>query len=451
MRQEFTGYDRDNQTDLDFAEARIYAFDASGTTTADPNDRTFIYDAENKQVKVLDAEEEIIGEYWYDGDGKRIKKIVPSTDEVTVFVYSASGQLVAEYSTEISQAPKVSYTTADHLGSPRILTDKNGATISRRDFHPFGEEIATAQRTAAFGYGGTDSVRQKFTDYERDIESELDFAQARYYNSQHGRFTSTDPILIKKDRLVDPQRLNLYVYVRNSPYKFVDTTGEDLILANAVARTTFRQVTTNGLTRAERNNIRVLTNGRVVLRNPSAVNVQNASYAYQQIAGIVSNRNLTINVYSVAQGQTAQGVSYQDAYNSAGVTLGSPGDATRDVVIPVGGGVPACANPPGSCGNPLGSGNTVATTEDIIFAHEVFGHANGNDGDDAITAENNYRRSRNPAIGERSGEDHRYEVQVSAPAGQPITTTPAQLPTTIIPRPLPTPPPPPKKPEELED
>jgi hypothetical protein len=113
-------------------------------------------------------------------------------------------------------------------------------------------------------------------------------------------------------------------------------------------------------------------------------------------------------------------------------------------VIPVGGGVPVAGNPPGS-------GNTVATTEDTIFAHEVFGHANGNDGDDSITAENNYRRSRNPAIGERSGEDHRFTTEVTAPA-EIITTTPAQIQTTIVPRPLPTPPPPPpKKPEELLD
>lgn len=90
------------------------------------------------------------------------------------------------------------------------------------------------------------------------------------------------------------------------------------------------------------------------------------------------------------------------------------------------------------------------SNHNFIFAHEVFGHANGND---AITAENNYRRSRNPALGERSGEDHQSEVEVTAP-GQPITTTPAQIQTTISPRPLipmPTPPPPPKKPEELED
>jgi hypothetical protein len=50
------------------------------------------------------------------------------------------------------------------------------------------------------------------------------------YNKNHGRFTSIDPIFIKKDRLVDPQRLNLYVYVRNTPTKYKDTDGKDIVL-----------------------------------------------------------------------------------------------------------------------------------------------------------------------------------------------------------------------------
>lgn len=66
------------------------------------------------------------------------------------------------------------------------------------------------------------------TAYERDIESELDFAQARYYKPQHGRFTSTDPILMSEERAFDPQRINLYAYARNNPYKYIDSTGEDI-------------------------------------------------------------------------------------------------------------------------------------------------------------------------------------------------------------------------------
>jgi RHS repeat-associated protein len=59
--------------------------------------------------------------------------------------------------------------------------------------YPFGEQlgIGVGIRSADLGYGG-DSVRQKFTGYEKDDETGLDFAQARYYGSIQGRFTSPD-------------------------------------------------------------------------------------------------------------------------------------------------------------------------------------------------------------------------------------------------------------------
>ena len=77
------------------------------------------------------------------------------------------------------------------------------------------------------GYGG-DDVRQKFASKERDIETGLDFSEARYYASTQGRFTSVDPILITDDRLIDPQQINLYHYARNNPLYFTDPTGEDI-------------------------------------------------------------------------------------------------------------------------------------------------------------------------------------------------------------------------------
>jgi RHS repeat-associated protein len=223
-----------------------YSFDAAGNTTRDAGDRKFTYDAENKQVKVeslspgTDTVTGTIGEYFYDGDGRRVKKHVPSTGEVTIFVYDAAAKQIAEYSTIVApqQDAKVAYLTNDHLGSPRINTDANGAVTARHDYHPFGEEIATSQRIAGLGYAD-DTVRKQFTGYERDKESELDFAQARYYSKNHGRFTTVDPIKIKKERLVDPQQINLYSYVRNQPLLYTDSSGEDLRIkvTNVVVRT----------------------------------------------------------------------------------------------------------------------------------------------------------------------------------------------------------------------
>ncbi len=201
-----------------------YGFDNAGNTAADAQGRTFVYDAENKQISVSDPNG-TIGQYFYDGDGKRVKKHVPSTGETTIFVYDAAGKQIAEYSTIVANSTdaKVNYLTADHLGSPRVNTDQNGNVTARHDFHPFGEEIATSQRISGLGYGD-DTVRKQFTGYERDIESDLDFAQARMFGYSQGRFTSPDPLL-SSGRIQNPQSWNRYPYVLNNPLNLIDPTG----------------------------------------------------------------------------------------------------------------------------------------------------------------------------------------------------------------------------------
>jgi len=212
-----------------------YDFDASGNTTSDPDDRMFIYDAENKQVEVKDSLNATIGQYFYDGDGRRVKKVVPG-GETTIFVYDAGSKLIGEYSTVVQTGSnaKTVYTTNDHLGSPRINTDGTGQVISRHDYHPFGEEIA---RT---GYG-SDTIRKHLTGYERDGETGLDFAQARYQASVHGRFTTADPYIIQFEMkrgddaeersemlleyLSEPRNHNRYVYALNNPVRHTDPSG----------------------------------------------------------------------------------------------------------------------------------------------------------------------------------------------------------------------------------
>jgi RHS repeat-associated protein len=65
---------------------------------------------------------------------------------------------------------------------------------------------------------------------ERDAETDLDYFGARYYLPSLGRFSSSDPITITPERLLDPQRINLYGYTRNNPLKYTDPTGKDLKL-----------------------------------------------------------------------------------------------------------------------------------------------------------------------------------------------------------------------------
>ncbi|CAN5446156.1 hypothetical protein BH10ACI1_BH10ACI1_08560 [soil metagenome] len=220
-----------NRINLNQDGTNDYTFDNAGNTTKSADGNTFIYDAENKQIEVKNSSNVTIGQYWYDGDGKRVKKYVPSTGEITLFVYDAGGKMVAEYSTVTATTPQVSYLMNDHLGSPRIITNENGAVTSRRDFQPFGEEISSAQRTTTLGYAA-DNIREKFATYERDTETDLDFAQARMYANKLGRFTTVDPIFLEKNRLTDPQAINLYVYTRNSPLIYVDPDGRIFVDGN---------------------------------------------------------------------------------------------------------------------------------------------------------------------------------------------------------------------------
>jgi RHS repeat-associated protein len=61
---------------------------------------------------------------------------------------------------------------------------------------------------------------------ERDAESGNDYFGARYFGSTMGRFMSPDPMIIMKQKLIDPQQWNMYSYARNNPLRFTDPTGK---------------------------------------------------------------------------------------------------------------------------------------------------------------------------------------------------------------------------------
>lgn len=99
----------------------------------------------------------------------------------------------------------------DHLGSGRKMTDANGVVQYRGEFDPYGGMLLSWSGT---GYDNLNSKR--FTGYERDTASGLDYANARMYNgSGTGRFMHPDPSRLKSSDLKKPQSLNLYTYVQN--------------------------------------------------------------------------------------------------------------------------------------------------------------------------------------------------------------------------------------------
>jgi RHS repeat-associated protein len=207
-------------------------YDANGNMTADTV-HNYAYDAENR-VKTVDT---TAATYSYD-DSLRIKKVTGGT--TTVYIFSGS-KVIAEYAPSVGTNPPtllkeyvysgskllatltpngtdpaiVAYSHSDHL-STRVesSTDANGNfTISRTYGHlPFGEtwyETGTASKW-------------KFTSYENEGESSLNYAQQRYQSARLGRFMTLDRLA---GSILSPQSLNQYRYAADDPGNQTDPDG----------------------------------------------------------------------------------------------------------------------------------------------------------------------------------------------------------------------------------
>ncbi len=279
-----------------------YYYDANGNLSDEYSvssslHKVFTYDAENRLNKV---EQEawspksgdykdpyslnssnltVTGEYFYDGDGGRTKKIDHTTNvpngnngggkkniyEVgsikpfdlhdfvdyalknadSLFgVTEAEAQVVTPVTTtfignlyEITSANAIPtryvfmgssriaglnsdsmfYYHDDHLGSTNVVTDKDGAKTEICEYEPYGKFSRHEK------YGNNDSVASfYFTGKQLDNESGLIYFGGRYYNCNLGRFITPDSFTPDPK---NPQAFNRYSYVYNNPLKFTDPSG----------------------------------------------------------------------------------------------------------------------------------------------------------------------------------------------------------------------------------
>jgi RHS repeat-associated protein len=177
--------------------------------------------------------------YQYDWAGQRVRKIVrKSGNRAEVITYIdgvfeheriVAANAVQENSTihviddrariamvRVGSAftgditPAVKYHLADHLNSSAVVVDSTGALINREEYLPYGST----------SFGSFARKRYRFGRQERDGESDLCYAGARYYMPWLGRWASCDPA-----GPVDG--LNLYGYVRNNPLVLNDPSGTE--------------------------------------------------------------------------------------------------------------------------------------------------------------------------------------------------------------------------------
>jgi RHS repeat-associated protein len=104
----------------------------------------------------------------------------------------AKGNLVAQQSRD----GQFYWSHTNHLDSGIKMTDSTGAMKQRTEFAPYGQALLEWSAS-----GDTYLNTNKFTGYERDETTGLDYARARTYMNGRGRFSQPDPIKLKMDEL----------------------------------------------------------------------------------------------------------------------------------------------------------------------------------------------------------------------------------------------------------
>jgi RHS repeat-associated protein len=217
-----------------------FGYDDAGNLTSSGGS-TFAYDGAGRMVSVNGG---ALGQYGYDGNGIRVKKVesgqtayyvrssklggvafeVTSASVQRVYVYAGNGKLVAEQSTD----GQFYWQHQNHLGSARAITNTSGSVVYWAQLDPHGIPLAEVGNPAL--------TTRKFAGHEKDATG-LDNMQARMYTRGRGRFLQPDPMGLKAASVSRPQSLNRYAYANNDPVNFVDPGGTCIVYWHQVTET----------------------------------------------------------------------------------------------------------------------------------------------------------------------------------------------------------------------
>ena len=103
----------------------------------------------------------------------------------------------------------------DHLGTPQMLSDENGAAVWSAVYDPFGRTEVNEDLDAD---GNHVTLNIRFPGQFYDAESGLHYNYFRSFDPVFGRYVTSDPIGLIAG-------LNTYEYVDGNPYRWIDPFG----------------------------------------------------------------------------------------------------------------------------------------------------------------------------------------------------------------------------------
>ncbi len=201
------------------------------------------YDSYNRIRKVTnpDKNDELAGQYWYDDQGFRVRKIarrdsgleqrlvevlypsmyfgverqktpegdpIPDTGYAVNNIFLGGVRIAA-----VIPSGDAQYYLTDQVDSVKVVVDDDGKPVSRMEYLPYGETW--------FEEGNTNNA-PKYNSQELDKETGYYFYNARHYDPEVSRFVTPDTTI---PRELDTQSWNRFAYCSNNPIEYKDPTG----------------------------------------------------------------------------------------------------------------------------------------------------------------------------------------------------------------------------------
>nr|WP_155118991.1 RHS repeat-associated core domain-containing protein [Leptospira santarosai] len=225
------------------ADTLTLQYDANGNLTRQRDNvkdltKRISVDSQDRITQIQDGNNAILGSYWYDESGFRIRRsaleeknnvfanveiLYPSKFYGLEFIESENvitsvnnvylnGVRIAA----MNEAGALAYYLTDQVDSVSHVLDDEGNTLSQIQYQPYGE---------TFVQRGDLNFSPKYNSQELDRESGFYFYNARYYDPGIARFTSADTII---DGEFDTQGWNRFSYVKGNPIGAKDPSGHEI-------------------------------------------------------------------------------------------------------------------------------------------------------------------------------------------------------------------------------